>query len=173
MSWSMLAGARAWAMRRRTSSARRFVFGKSHMRVVGVVGRHLVGGRASARAADGLCPQARQSAERRHPHRAGPHCRRPGLYRPHLTQLRAIDAALTRTFLERQLSKSSIRPTSGRARCSPSSSASPSSSPAWACSGWPPSPPGAAPRRSASARCSARAPATSSCCCCGSSPFRC
>ena len=51
-----------------------------------------------------------------------------------------------------RISRSNSRPTSSRGGCSASSSASPSSSPAWACSGWRPSPPSGAPRRSASAR---------------------
>ena len=61
-------------------------------------------------------------------------------------------------------------PTNARARCSQSLSASPSSSPVWACSGWPPFRPSAAPRRSASARCSAPACRTWCCCSCGNSP---
>ena len=74
-----------------------------------------------------------------------------GRDRPHLARLRAFDrhqpALPGRGFRE-----AIRRPTNSRARFSACSWASPSSSPAWACSGWRRSRPSGAPRRSASAR---------------------
>ena len=61
-------------------------------------------------------------------------------------------------------------PTRRAGRCSPPARCSPSSSAASASTRSPPSPPSGAPGRSASARCSARGPATSCGCSSGSSP---
>ena len=85
--------------------------------------------------------------------------RRVGHDRPPLAPVRAHDRHRS-IACSATISTNSSSTTTARAPSSACLSASPSSSPAWACSGWPPSPPAAAPRKSASARCSARAPAT-------------